>query len=74
MVTHAHDLRVYVDDETYADMNDVKALLVRYTKRRVSTRLMIRIALKFMLEGARNGTLQPFLTRVKLETREFENV
>ena len=74
MTTHAHDLRVYVDDDTYADLNDVRALLVRYTKRRVSTRLLIRIALKFMLEGARNGTLQPFLTRVRVETREFENI
>ena len=73
MAMRAHNTRVFVDDDTYADMEEVRAVLTRGLRRKVSNRVLISVAMKFMKEGARNGSLQPFLTRVKVDAPKYEN-
>lgn len=72
MGMNAHNTRIFLDDDTYADMEEVRAILTRGLKRRISNRLLLKIAMKYVKEGARNGSLQPFLTRVRLGTADFE--
>lgn len=68
-MVNTHDIRVWVDDEVFADMEEVRALLTRELKQKPSNRIIIKVALKFLMEGHRNGSLRPFLTRMRIESR-----
>ena len=66
-----HYIRFWADGDTFADMEEMKAMLTRMLNRKVTTRLAMRIVMKYALEGHKNQTFDVFVSKMRFP-KEFE--
>lgn len=72
MGRYDHSIRLFVDNDTYADMGEVKSLLARYTGDTVTNAEMIHMTMALVKGLEKEGKLKQYINDMKASGRKVD--
>ena len=65
MGRYDHNIRLFINNETYADMLEVKSLITRYTGDQITNAWMIHATMALMKELDKQGKLKQYIKDIQ---------
>jgi hypothetical protein len=72
MERYDHHIRFLINNDTYADVEEVRSLLTRYTGNAVTNTQMIQIVMSLVKQLDREGKLKQYIYDLKMGERKVD--